>query len=283
MLVDGKTKATIEGPAQVTENDPFELRYKLHNTDSNGKAVYSVDTSAITITASSGGKTINLPFEVGSQTQDEIGLIIVLLLVAIKPSPDPRVAIEVKMPTTWQTDVGGERRSGHGDNNATMVFARHAQVVERKTVLVIKERRMAQKFTPSPRGPVVEEKEDPGIAKEAAVCKSLREDFVRLRQDLNESRTLQVTIGGTTKADDVYESLREDLAHLRQELNQSLREADRTFVVTIGLFATGLFVTQVVMALLVVGCVNRTLKTKQKREAAQSSQLRLEYLLSSRA
>ena len=123
----------MQAPAQVTENDAFELDYALDNTDAGGKAVYNVDTSAMTITASSGGQSLTMPFKVARQTQGPKGLVLVLRLVAVKPSPDPRVVFLVQAPTTWQTDAG--RRSGPGAGNATESYS---QVVKRNFVLNIK-------------------------------------------------------------------------------------------------------------------------------------------------
>ena len=123
----------MQAPAQVTENDAFELDYALDNTDAVGKAVYNVDTSAMTITASSGGQSLTMPFKVARQTQGPKGLVLVLRLVAVKPSPDPRVVFLVQAPTTWQTDA--RRRSGPGAGNATESYS---QVVKRNFVLNIK-------------------------------------------------------------------------------------------------------------------------------------------------
>ena len=126
----------MQAPAQVTENDAFELDYALDNTDAGGKAVYNVDTSAMTITASSGGQSLTMPFKVARQTQGPKGLVLVLRLVAVKPSPDPRVVFLVQAPTTWQTGAGDDRRrSGPGAGNATESYS---QVVNRKFVLNIK-------------------------------------------------------------------------------------------------------------------------------------------------
>ena len=123
----------MQAPAQITENDAFELEYALDNTDAGGKAVYNVDTSAMTITASSGGQSLTMPFKVARQTQGPKGLVLVLRLVAVKPSPDPRVVFLVQAPTTWQTDA--RRRSGPGAGNATESYS---QVVKRRFVLNIK-------------------------------------------------------------------------------------------------------------------------------------------------
>mgnify|MGYP004061749373 CR=1 FL=1 len=123
----------MQAPAQVTENDAFELDYALDNTDAGGKAVYNVDTGAMTITASSGGQSLTMPFKVARQTQGPKGLVLVLRLVAVKPSPDPRVVFLVQAPTTWQTDA--RRRSGPGAGNATESYS---QVVKRRFVLNIK-------------------------------------------------------------------------------------------------------------------------------------------------
>ena len=126
----------MQAPAQVTENDAFELDYALDNTDAGGKAVYNVDTSAMTITASSGGQSLTMPFKVARQTQGPKGLVLVLRLVAVKPSPDPRVVFLVQAPTTWQTGAGDDRRrSGPGAGNATESYS---QVVKRNFVLNIK-------------------------------------------------------------------------------------------------------------------------------------------------
>ena len=126
----------MQAPAQVTENDAFELDYALDNTDAGGKAVYNVDTSAMTITASSGGQSLTMPFKVARQTQGPKGLVLVLRLVAVKPSPDPRVVFLVQAPTTWQTGAGdARRRNGPGAGNATESYS---QVVKRNFVLNIK-------------------------------------------------------------------------------------------------------------------------------------------------
>ena len=123
----------MQAPAQVTENDAIQLEYALDNTDAGGKAVYNVDTSAMTITASSGGQSLTMPFKVARQTQGPKGLVLVLRLVAVKPSPDPRVVFLVQAPTTWQTDA--RRRSGPVAGNATESYS---QVVKRRFVLNIK-------------------------------------------------------------------------------------------------------------------------------------------------
>ena len=74
----------------MTENEPFNLAFKLDNTNSDSKAVYNVDTRAITITGSSGGQSFSFPFNVVDQTQTANGKIVGLQLVAVKPSSDPK-------------------------------------------------------------------------------------------------------------------------------------------------------------------------------------------------
>ena len=74
-----------------------------------------------------------MPFKVARQTQGPKGLVLVLSLVAVKPSPDPRVVFLVQAPTTWQTDA--RRRSGPGAGNATESYS---QVVKRRFVVNIK-------------------------------------------------------------------------------------------------------------------------------------------------
>ena len=138
----------MQAPAQVTENDAIQLEYALDNTDAGGKAVYNVDTSAMTITASSGGQSLTMPFKVVRQTQGPKGLVLVLSLVAVKPSPDPRVVFLVQAPTTWQTDA--RRRSGPGAGNATESYS---QVVKRRFVLNIKA--PAEMVPSTASGPVI--------------------------------------------------------------------------------------------------------------------------------
>ena len=104
----------------MTENEPFNLAFKLDNTNSDSKAVYNVDTRAITITGSSGGQSFSFPFDVVDQTQTANGKTVRLQLVAVKPSSDPRVVFLVKAPTKWETSAVGDRRqdrrSGLGDD-----------------------------------------------------------------------------------------------------------------------------------------------------------------------
>jgi hypothetical protein len=77
-----------------------------------------------------------MPFKVARQTQGPKGLVLVLRLVAVKPSPDPRVVFLVQAPTTWQTGAGdARRRNGPGAGNATESYS---QVVKRNFVLNIK-------------------------------------------------------------------------------------------------------------------------------------------------
>ena len=141
----------MQAPAQVTENDAFELDYALDNTDAAGKAAYMIDTSNIIITASSGGQSLTMPFKVARQTQGPKGLVLVLRLVAVKPSPDPRVVFLVQAPTTWQTGAGDDRRrSGPGAGNATESYS---QVVKRKFVVNIKA--PAEVLPSNASGPVI--------------------------------------------------------------------------------------------------------------------------------
>jgi hypothetical protein len=215
----------------VTENEPFNLAFKLDNTNSDSKAVYNVDTRAITITGSSGGQSFSFPFDVVDQTQTANGKTVRLQLVAVKPSSDPRVVFLVKAPTKWETSAVGDRRqdrrSGLGDDgdNAQGITS-YSQVVERKFVVFFNKRILAPDLdTSPPPAPTVIVPIEPDV-----------KTPVSTNSNTNTGNNADVSEPETSCI------------------------ARRTFVIGLALQGVGIFSTQVFIALLVVWCMMRTFK-----------------------